>query len=79
MLSARSSRELSATDGKRAEHQYALVILGQGVHQFGEKVKSMRVRFQALSGGRRGSTWLAEDGGAAPDISQERFAGGGSS
>jgi len=76
MLSARASRKQSVPDGKRAEHRQALVIVGQGVHQLGEKFKGMSVRFQVHSGGRRGGASLAEHGGVVLEIRQERFAGG---
>jgi len=61
MLSARASRKQSVPDGKRAEHRQALVIVGQGVHQLGEKFKGMSVRFQVHSGAARrriaGGAW----------------------
>ncbi len=54
VLGARARHELAVADGKRAEHQQALVVVGQGAYQVGQELQGIRVRFQATGrDGRR--------------------------
>src|SRR5216683_270746 len=72
---ARARHELVVADGKRAEHQQALVVVGQGAYQVGQELPGMRVLFQATDRDRRAGAAATEHGGADEEIRKEGFAG----
>jgi hypothetical protein len=76
VLGARARHELAVADGKCAEHQQALVVVGQDAYQVGQELQGMRVLFQATGRDRRGGAPSAEHGGADEEIRTEGFAGG---
>jgi hypothetical protein len=77
VLGAWARRELAAAHCKRAKHEHALVIVGQGPHQLSQKIEGQRMRFQALGRRRRGDTLSTEHLGVDEDIGEKRFADGG--
>jgi len=74
VLGARARHELAVADGKRAEHQQALVVVGQDAYQVGQELQGMRVLIQATGRDRRGGAPSAEHGGADEEIRTEGFA-----
>jgi hypothetical protein len=76
LLRAWPRRELAAAHCKRAEHECALVIVGQGSHQLSQKVEGLGMRLNALGRRRRRDALSTEHSGVDEDIGEKRFADG---
>ncbi len=76
VLGAWARRELAAAHCKRAKHEHALVIVGQGPHQLSQKIEGLRMCLQTLGRRRRGDALSTEHLGVDEDIGEKRFADG---